>query len=67
MGAVDISYIPMAHGFLFLVCILDTASLRVLAFRLSNTLTPDFFVEALQEALTGLGPLEIFNTDHAVH
>jgi putative transposase len=61
--AADISYIPMAHGFLFLVAILDIASRKVLAFRLSNTLTPDFCVEALQEALARFGRPEIFNTD----
>lgn len=61
--AADISYIPMAHGFLFLVAVLDIASRKVLAFRLSNTLTPDFCVEALQEALARFGPPEIFNTD----
>jgi putative transposase len=61
--AVDISYIPMAHGFLFLVAVLDIASRKVLAFRLSNTLTPDFCVVAVQEALARFGPPEIFNTD----
>jgi putative transposase len=49
--AADIGYIPMAHGFLFLVAVLDIASRKVLSFRLSNTLTPNFCVEALQEAL----------------
>jgi putative transposase len=49
--ASDISYLPMAHGFLYLVAILDVASRKVLAFRLSNTLTTDFCVEALEEAL----------------
>jgi putative transposase len=61
--AADISYIPMAHGFLFLVAVLDIASRKVLAFRLSNTLTPDFCVEAIQEALARFDPPEIFNTD----
>ena len=61
--AADISYIPMAHGFLFLIAILDIASRKVLAFRLSNTLTPDFCVAALEEALARFGPPEIFNTD----
>ena len=61
--AADISYIPMAHGFLFLVAILDIASRKMLAFRLSNTLTPDFCVAALEEALARFGPPEIFNTD----
>jgi len=61
--ASDITYLPMAHGFLYLVAILDVASRKVLAFRLSNTLTADFCVAALQEALGRFGPPEIFNTD----
>jgi putative transposase len=61
--ASDISYLPMAHGFLYLVAILDVASRKVLSFRLSNTLTTDFCVEALEEALAKFGPPEIFNTD----
>jgi putative transposase len=59
----DITYLPMAHGFMYLVAILDVASRRVLAFRLSNTLTADFCVEALKEALAKFGRPEIFNTD----
>jgi len=61
--ASDITYLPMAHGFLYLVAILDVASRKVLSFRLSNTLTADFCVEALQEALARYGSPEIFNTD----
>jgi putative transposase len=61
--ASDITYLPMAHGFLYLVAILDVASRKVLAFRLSNTLTADFCVEALEEALGKFGAPEIFNTD----
>ena len=61
--ASDITYLPMAHGFLYLVAILDVASRKVLAFRLSNTLTVDFCVEALQEAISKFGVPEIFNTD----
>jgi putative transposase len=61
--ASDITYLPMAHGFLYLVAILDVASRKVLAFRLSNTLTADFCVEALEEALVKFGAPEIFNTD----
>ena len=61
--ASDITYLPMAHGFLYLVAILDVASRKVLTFRLSNTLTADFCVEALQEALAKFGAPEIFNTD----
>lgn len=59
----DITYVPMAHGFLYLMAILDLLSRKVLAWRLSNTLTPDFCVEALEEALGKFGPPEIFNTD----
>ena len=59
----DITYLPMAHGFLYLVAILDVASRKVLSFRLSNTLTADFCVEALEEALRKFGKPEIFNTD----
>jgi putative transposase len=61
--ASDITYLPMAHGFMYLVAILDVASRKVLAFRLSNTLTADFCVEALEEALAKFGAPEIFNTD----
>jgi putative transposase len=61
--ASDITYLPMAHGFLYLVAILDVASRKVLAFRLSNTLTADFCVEALEEAMAKFGAPEIFNTD----
>jgi putative transposase len=61
--ASDITYLPMAHGFMYLVAILDVASRKVLAFRLSNTLTADFCVEALEEALAKFGRPEIFNTD----
>jgi putative transposase len=61
--ATDITYIPMQRGFVYLCAILDWASRRVLAWRLSNTLTTDFCVEAVQEAITRHGPPEIFNTD----
>lgn len=61
--ASDISYLPMAHGFLYLVAILDVASRKVLAWRLSNTMTTDFCVEALEEAMSRYGRPEIFNTD----
>jgi putative transposase len=61
--ASDITYLPMAHGFLYLVAILDVASRKVLAFRLSNTLSADFCIAALEEALAKFGAPEIFNTD----
>jgi len=61
--ATDITYIPMAHGFLYLMAILDIASRKVLAWRLSNTLTTDFCLDALEEALKKFGVPEIFNSD----
>ena len=61
--ASDLTYLPMAHGFLYLMAILDVASRKVLAFRLSNTMTADFCVEALEEALAKFGRPGIFNTD----
>jgi putative transposase len=59
----DVTYIPMAKGFLYLVVIMDWVSRAVLAWRLSNTLGSDFCVEALEEALSRYGQPEIFNTD----
>ena len=61
--ATDITYIPMAHGFVYLVAIIDWFSRKVLAWRLSNTLDTTFCIEALQEALRLWGTPEIFNTD----
>ena len=52
--ATDICYIPMAHGFMYLVAIMDWYSRRVLAWRVSNTFDSDFCVEALEDALTPL-------------
>ena len=59
----DITYIPMRQGFLYLVAIMDWATRAVLSWRLSNTMHPDFCVEALEEALSRYGKPEIFNTD----
>jgi len=59
----DLTYLPMARGFLYLMAILDIASRKVLAWRLSNTMEAAFCVEALEEALRRFGPPEIFNTD----
>jgi len=59
----DVTYIPMAKGFLYLVVIMDWFSRAVLAWRLSNTLDADFCVEALEEALSRYHRPEIFNTD----
>jgi putative transposase len=61
--AADITYIPMARGFLYLVAIIDWASRAVLAWRLSNTIDSRFCVEALEEALERYGKPRIFNTD----
>ena len=61
--ASDISYIPMANGFLYLVAVIDWASRAVLAWRLSNTMDSAFCVEALEEALQNHGKPRIFNTD----
>ena len=59
----DITYIPMARGFCYLVAIMDWASRKVLSWRLSNTLDASFCTEALEEALAKYGTPEIFNTD----
>lgn len=61
--AADITYLPMAKGFAYLVAILDLYSRKVLSFRVSNAMSTDFCVEALHEALTRYGAPEIFNTD----
>lgn len=59
----DATYLPMAHGFLYLVAIMDWHSRRVLAWRLSTTQDTSFCVEALEEAIERYGQPEIFNTD----
>jgi putative transposase len=59
----DVTYIPMPKGFLYLVAIMDWASRKVLAWRLSNTMHADFCVEALEEALARFGRPDIFNSD----
>jgi len=58
----DITYVPMRHGFLYLVAVMDWYSRYVLSWRLSNTLTGSFCIEALDEALGPRQP-EIFNSD----
>lgn len=60
--AADITYVPMAHGYLYLMVIMDWYSRRVIAWELSNTLQSDFCIRALERALS-LGHPEIFNTD----
>jgi putative transposase len=59
----DVTYIPIARGFLYLVVIMDWVSRAVLAWRLSNTLGAEFCVEALEEALSRYHRPQIFNTD----
>jgi putative transposase len=61
--ALDITYIPMRRGFVYFVAVMDWASRRILAFRLSNTMTADFCLEALEEAIARYGVPEIVNTD----
>jgi putative transposase len=61
--ASDLTYIPMKRGFVYLVAILDWATRKVLAHRVSISMTPDFCVEALEEAIAQYGTPEIFNTD----
>ena len=61
--AADITYIPMAKWFCYLVAIMDWTSRMVLAWRLSNTLDSSFCVDALEEAIAKYGCPEIFNTD----
>jgi putative transposase len=61
--AMDITYIPMARGFIYLAAVVDWFTRRILAWRVSITLEADFCIEAVQEALARLGPPEIFNSD----
>ncbi len=64
--AMDITYIPMAHGFVYLAVVMDWFTRRVLAWRVSISLDTTFCVEALQEALERHGQPDIFNTDQGV-
>lgn len=61
--AMDITYIPMARGFIYLAAVVDWATRRVLAWRVSITLDAGFCIEALEEALARHGQPEIFNSD----
>lgn len=61
--AMDITYLSMRRGFVYLAVVLDWATRRVLSFRLSNSLTTDLCVEAVEEAIARHGRPEIFNTD----
>ncbi len=61
--AMDITYIPMARGFVYLAAVVDWYSRRVLSWRLSITMSVDFCLEAVEEALSRYGKPEIFNSD----
>jgi putative transposase len=61
--AADITYLPMARGFVYLIAVIDWFSRKILAWRISNSLTADFCIEAVEEAITRDGTPEIFNTD----
>ena len=61
--AMDITYIPMARGFVYLAAVIDWHTRRVLSWRLSITMEADFCIEAVEEALAKHGRPEIFNTD----
>jgi putative transposase len=61
--AMDITYIPMARGFVYLAAVMDWFSRRVLAWRLSITLEVEFCLDAVEEALARYGRPKIFNTD----
>ncbi len=59
----DVTYIPMAHGFIYLVAIMDWHTRHVLSWRLSTTQDTSFCLEALEEAVEKYGAPDIFNTD----
>ncbi len=59
----DITYLPMAKGFAYLVAIIDLYSRKVMSWRLSNTMDASFCIEALEDAIQRFGPPEIFNSD----
>ena len=61
--ATDLTYIPMAKGFVYVVAIMDWYSRKVLAWRVSNSMDADPCVEALEEAISRYGAPDIFNTD----
>ena len=61
--AMDITYIPMARGFIYLAAVIDWFSRKVLAWRVSITMETDFCIEAVEEALARHGTPDIFNTD----
>jgi putative transposase len=61
--ATDITYIPMARGFVYLAAVMDWCTRRILAWRLSNTMETSFCIDAVEEALAKCGCPQIFNTD----
>ena len=61
--ATDITYIPMARGFVYLATVMDWFARRILAWRLSNTMEASFCIDAVEEALANHGCPQIFNTD----
>jgi len=61
--AIDITYIPMARGFVYLAAVMDWFARRILAWRLSNTMEVSFCIDALEDALAKYGCPQIFNTD----
>jgi putative transposase len=61
--AMDITYVPMARGFVYLAAVMDWASRRVLSWRVSISMSTDFCIDAVQEAIARYGAPEIFNTD----
>ena len=61
----DITYIPMARGFVYLTAVVDWFSRKVLAWRLSITMDVAFCIEAVEEAMSRFGKPDIFNTDKA--
>lgn len=61
--AMDITYIPMRKGFIYLAAVIDWTTRRVLSWKLSNSLTTDFCIEAVEDAIDRHGKPEIFNTD----
>ena len=61
--AIDITYLPMKRGFLYLAAVIDWHSRKILSFRLSNTMHTDFCIEAVHEAIQKYGVPEIMNTD----
>lgn len=61
--AMDITYLPMKRGFLYLAAVIDWHSRKILSFRLSNTMHTDFCIEAVHEAIQKYGVPEIMNTD----